>query len=139
MVAAQVIALLKHLKNHTKRDSLAFIHALVCQGSMRMSKLDAAEPHFLAPIPSWNVSGFHVVSCCLGLVQMSKLDAAEAARLQNWPAAQVWWLQAASPIINLSLEYPALVSFFASQPDTSYGLASSICEVPTLPPSASLQ
>ena len=63
------------------------------------------------------------------VLQMSALDAAETARLQHWPCSQVWWLQAATPLINFSLEYPALVNLFAGQREARAGVSASIYEV----------
>lgn len=63
------------------------------------------------------------------LLQMSKLDAPEAVRLQHWAPGQVWWLQAASPLVNLSQEYAALVAFFAARSEASAGQASHIYQV----------
>ncbi|KAK9845134.1 hypothetical protein WJX74_010998 [Apatococcus lobatus] len=57
---------------------------------------------------------------------MSKLETSEASRLQQWAPGQVWWLQTASPLVNLSQEYVALVAFFAANSEGSAGYALNI-------------
>ena len=82
----------------------------------------------------WEVSQMSD-SILMGLLlwlQISQLDATEAIRLQQWPPGQVWWLQAASSLVNLSLDYVSLVAFFAACSEASAGQASNICQVKLL-------
>ena len=82
-----------------------------------------------------------ILMCLLLWLQISQLDATEAVRLQQWPPGQAWWLQAASPLVNLSLEYVALVVYFAACSEASAGQAFNIYQVKLLtgraPPTSS--